>query len=386
MFTIEQYNTISQKGLALLPGELYQFSNSKSDAILLRSHKLHDMIITDKLKVVARAGTGTNNIPIERLQAHGIPVLNTPGANANAVKELVIGALFLATRNLCDAWHVTKQLKGDDIVAQVEALKKQFCGSELPGKTLGVIGLGAIGVQVANAAQALGMNVIAYDPQITVKNAWQLSAMIKYAPTLEELLPHLDFLTLHIPLNEHTNSLINHERLQKLPVRCSVLNFSRGPIVDSDAILSLLNDNRLKFYITDFPTADLLTSDKVIALPHLGASTLEAEDNCALMAINNLREFLELGNISHSVNFPNISLAKPNGYRLTVINKNVPNMINQISNALAKDKLNIIKMINKSHDDIAYSILDVDGVISDEMFSNLSRTEGLIRCRVIKSE
>lgn len=383
MFTVKQYNNISDKGLAQLPSELYQFEGDNPDAILLRSHKLHDMTINEKLKVIARAGAGTNNIPTAMLQEQGIPVLNTPGANANAVKELVIGALFLASRNLCEAWHVTKQLTGADLDVQVEALKKQFCGSELPGKTLGVVGLGAIGVQVANAAQALGMNVIAFDPHITVENAWQLSAMIQYSDTLEAMLSELDFLTIHVPLNDHTKALINHERLQKLPSHCTVLNFARGPIVDSDAILNLLKEEKLRAYITDFPSTELLDSNRVLALPHLGASTLEAEDNCALMAVNNLREYLELGNIRHSVNFPNISLAKPNGPRISVVNKNIPNMVSQISNILAKDKLNIVDMINKSRDEIAYTIVDIDGNISQEALNNIATTDGVIRYRLL---
>lgn len=383
MFTITRHNTISEKGLELLNSSCYEFSEQNPDAILLRSHKLHDMTINDKLKVVARAGAGTNNIPVKRLQASGIPVLNTPGANANAVKELVIAAIFMASRNLCQAWHLTKQLEGLDIDVQVEKLKKHFSGSELPGKTLGIVGLGAIGVQVANTAQTLGMNVIAFDPHITIENAWQLSAMIKYAPSLDEMLPKLDFLTLHVPLNEHTKSLINIEKLKQLPAHCSVLNFARGPIVDETAILKQLNANRLKYYMTDFPSTELLYCDKVIALPHLGASTLEAEDNCALMAVNNLKEFLELGNIRHSVNFPNVSLAKPKGKRLIIINRNIPNMVSQISNILAKDKLNIIDMINKSRDDIAYSIFDVDGDISEKLTSSLCDIKGVIRYRVI---
>lgn len=383
MFTLKQYNNISDKGLAQLPSELYQFTGDDPDAILLRSHKLHDMTINSKLKVVARAGAGTNNIPVDRLQAVGIPVLNTPGANANAVKELVIGALFLASRNLCQAWQMTKQLTGADIDTQVESLKKQFCGSELPGKKLGVIGLGAIGVQVANTAQALGMNVIAYDPHITVQNAWQLSPRISYSDPLEGILSELDFVTVHVPLNEQTKSLLNFELLQKLPKHCVVLNFSRGGVVDTDAILTLLNQNLLGTYITDFPSAELLASNKVIALPHLGASTLEAEDNCALMAVNNLREYLELGNIRHSVNFPNISLAKPKGHRITIANKNIPNMVSQISNILGREKLNILDMINKSRDDIAYTILDVDKPVTPEIISTLSTTDGVIRCRLI---
>lgn len=385
MFSVQYYNTLAKKGLDLLTKNNYilDANTSEPDAILLRSHKLHDMTINDQLKVIARAGAGTNNIPIKKLQSLGIPVLNTPGANANAVKELVISALFIASRNVCQAWEMTKQLKGNDIEQQVEQLKKQFSGIELAGKKLGIIGLGAIGVQVANAAEALGMIVIAYDPHITVDNAWQLSAMIQHAHTLDALLPDLDFLTIHVPLNEQTTALINHEKLCLLPSKCSVLNFARAPIVDSKAILALLNDEKLNYYITDFPDASLIQSDRVIALPHLGASTLEAEDNCALMAVSHLKEFLELGNIRHSVNFPNISLTKSKGYRLTITNKNIPSMVSKISNLLANNELNIINMINKSRDDIAYSIFDVDGEITETIKADISAIEGIINCRVL---
>lgn len=383
MFTVQCYNNISAKGLERLPQSLYQLSNTDPDAILVRSHDLNHMIVTPKLKAIARAGAGTNNIPIEKLKASGIPVFNTPGANANAVKELVIASLFLTSRNLCQAWQTTKKLTGNDVAAQVEQLKKQFSGTELPGKTLGILGLGAIGVQVANAAQSLGMKVVAYDPFITIENAWQLSATVKQCHHLDELLTELDFLSIHIPYNDSTHDLMNAERLQRLRPSCVVLNFSRAAIVNADAIIELLNSNKLSTYVTDFPNEKLLSSNKVLALPHLGASTTEAEQNCAMMAVDTLRAFLEHGNIRHSVNFPNIQLTRNKGQRVTIINQNIPNMLSQISQVFAKQQLNIIDMINKSKEDIAYTILDVEGAVKTEHLQQLSAIEGVIKCRAI---
>lgn len=383
MFNIQCLNAISDKGLSQLPSSSYQFSDADPDAILLRSFNLHDMITTDKLKAVARAGAGTNNIPVDKLKALGIPVFNTPGANANAVKELVLAGLLLSSRNLCQAWQTTRQLQGADVATQVEALKKQFSGSELPAKTIGVVGLGAIGVQVANAAEALGMQVLAYDPHITIKNAWQLSATIKQCQTLDDMLPELDFLTVHVPYNDQTHHLINDVRLKKLKPQCTLLNFARGQIIDSAAVLNLLAGNQLKYYVTDFPDEALLNSEKVIGLPHLGASTAEAEENCAVMAATTLRNFLEQGNIQNSVNFPEANLGQPQGHRLTIANQNIPNMVGQISKVLAEANHNIIDMLNKSRDDIAYTILDVEAPITAALLQQINKIEGVLKARAI---
>ena len=383
MFDIQCYNAISEKGLSLLSPEQYKLDTTNPDAILVRSHKLHDMTVSPKLKAIARAGAGTNNIPVERLQSLGIPVFNTPGANANAVKELVIAALLLASRNVCTAWQQTITLQGEDIDVQVEQLKKQFAGTELPGKKIGVIGLGAIGVLVANATLALGMEVIAYDPHITVKNAWQLSSQVQHAQSLDEMLEALDFVTVHVPFTPQTQHLLNRELLQKLPNHCTVLNFARGEIIDSQAIIELLQQKKLRYYVTDFPKNELLVCPNVIPLPHLGASTAEAEDSCAVMAVENLKAYLEFGNINYSVNFPSASLGKPKGSRLTITNKNIPNMVGQISSELAKHQLNIIDMLNKSKQDIAYNIIDVEGEIPSSLIEQLSNIEGVLKCRQV---
>ena len=384
MFGIQCFNTISEVGLNTLPKETYRFTDNNPDAILLRSYKLHDIEINDSLKAVARAGAGTNNIPVDKLQSLGIPVFNTPGANANAVKELVIAALFLAARNICPAWLAASKLEGSDVDLQVENLKKEFSGSELPNKVLGIIGLGAIGVLVANAAISLDMNVIAYDPCITIENAWQLSAMVKQAHSIEEILPQVDYLSVHVPYNDSTHHLINQQRLKHLKPSAVVLNFSRAAIVDDQAILQQLKAKQLNAFVTDFPSEPLLNQDRVIALPHLGASTSEAEENCALMAVNSLRAYLEYGNIQNSVNFPNVNLSKPKGYRAAIVNKNIPNMLGQISSCFASHKLNIIDMINKSRGGIAYTLLDIDQEIQPSVFESLKQIDGVIKCRYIE--
>ncbi|MDH5305015.1 MAG: phosphoglycerate dehydrogenase, partial [Gammaproteobacteria bacterium] len=332
---------------------------------------------------IARAGAGTNNIPIEAMSARGVPVFNTPGANANAVKELVIAGLLIAARNLCDAREYVRGLRetGEALNKAVEAGKKQFVGFELPDKTLGVVGLGAIGVEVANAALALGMKVIGFDPKITVRNAWQLSAGVEQADTIEELFQRANAITLHVPLNDDTKGLVNKKRLSLLPKGAVLVNFARGTIVDNEAALAALDSGRLGAYVCDFPTAELITHRRVVALPHLGASTLEAEENCAIMAAENIKDFLLNGNIRYSVNFPEARLPRLDAWRITIANKNVPNMVGQISTSLAAAGLNIEDLLNKSLGELAYTIVDVNGAVSDQTCAQIRAIDGVLSLR-----
>ncbi|MDH3435117.1 MAG: 3-phosphoglycerate dehydrogenase family protein, partial [Gammaproteobacteria bacterium] len=353
------------------------------DAIILRSFNMHDMEIPDTVHAVGRAGAGVNNIPIDALSARGIPVFNAPGANANAVKELVVAGLLLAARNLCDAREHVRGLKetGDALNKAVEAGKKKFVGFELPGKTLGVIGLGAIGVEVANAALALGMKVIGFDPKITVRRAWQLSAGVEHAENIEQLFQHADAVTLHVPLVEETKNLVNRDRLALMPPGGVIINFARGGIVDDNAVLAALDSGKLHAYVTDFPTTEAIAHPKVVALPHLGASTAEAEENCAIMVAENIKDFLENGNIRYSVNFPTARLPRLDAWRITIANANVPNMVGQISTDLANAGLNIEDLLNKSVGDLAYTIVDVNGPVSDETMAELRAIEGVLTLR-----
>jgi len=335
MYRILTLNNIADVGIKTFNATKYHVSAdiADPDAILVRSSKLHDYSFPETVQVIGRAGVGVNTIPIKQLTQSGIPVLNTPGANANAVKELVITGMLLACRNICTAWEYAHQVTGSDtdINMQIEKQKKKFAGFELPGRTLGVIGLGHIGVRVANAANDLGMRVIGYDPAITVQHAWQLSSAIQQADHIEEVLRHADFISLHIPLNEHTKNLFHADRIQQVKTGAIILNFARNEIVDNEALISALTSGKLSHYVCDFPTNALKTHPQVICLPHLGASTQEAEENCAVMAAQQIQGFLEFGHIKNSVNFPSINMPKTEGYRLCVINKNVPNMVAQIS-------------------------------------------------------
>jgi len=387
MYKILTLNNISVAGLERLPRENYEVASEiqRPDAILLRSFKMHDMDIPPTLKAIGRAGAGVNNIPVEKMSAAGIPVFNAPGANANAVKELVITGMLLACRNICQAWEFARELEGDDATVnkQVEAGKKNFGGFELPGRTLGVIGLGAIGRQVANAAIALGMKVVGFDPGITVEGAWALSANVKKAATVDELLAQVDFVTFHVPLIEATKHMINAQRLKNMKDNVVILNFARGGIVDDTAVSEAIKAGKVYAYVCDFPTNLLKKHERVIALPHLGASTVEAEDNCAIMVAEQVRDYLENGNITHSVNFPEVNMPRTEGLRIAVVNSNVPNMVGQITTALAEGGLNIIDMLNKSRNDLAYTLVDVDKDAPDTVLDAVRAIEGVLAVRAI---
>jgi len=386
-FKVLTINNIAEEGLRRLPGERYEVGPQvgEADAILLRSHKMHDMELPATLLAVARAGAGVNNIPVEMLTERGIPVFNAPGANANAVKELVLGAMLMAARNLGGASEYVRGLDGDDaeLAKAVEAGKKQFLGFELPGRTLGVIGLGAIGVEVANAALNLGMNVVGYDPKITVRRAWQLSSGVEQAPSLDEVFRRADVVTTHVPLNGDTRALINRDRLMRLPRGAIVLNFARQGVVDDEAVLELLDDGVIGTYVTDFPTLALKNHANVVSFPHLGASTREAEENCAIMVANNLKEFLENGNIRYSVNFPEAVLRRTRPHRLSIANANVPNMVGQVSTALAEENINIADLLNVSRGDVAYTIVDLDGPANEETLKRIRAIDGILCLRVL---
>lgn len=385
MYKILTLNNISVAGLRRLPRQSYEVASEigHPDAIMLRSYNMHDLEIPATVQGVARAGAGVNNIPIDALTKRGIPVFNAPGANANAVKELVIAGMLLAARNLCPGWQYVRELEdsGPQLNKQVESGKKKFVGFELPSRTLGVIGLGAIGVQVANTALSLGMRVIGFDPQITVRRAWELSSGVEQARNLDDLISRADVITVHVPLVDATHGLIDDERLKLTPQGTILLNFSRGDIVDEAAALAALDSGQLGAYVTDFPTRATIDHPKVIALPHLGASTNEAEENCAIMVANNLRAYLEDGVIRHSVNFPESDLPRMDAHRITIANANVPNMVGQISTALAEAGLNIADLLNKSQGDIAYTLVDLDGAVPEATLDGLRQIEGVLRVR-----
>ncbi len=385
MFKILTLNNIAVEGLRHLPRERYEVASeiAHPDAVLVRSFDMHDWDIPETVVAIGRAGAGTNNIPVEKMAARGVPVFNAPGANANAVKELVIAGLLLAARNLCDAREHVKGLAetGEALDKAVEAGKRQFVGFELPGKTLGVIGLGAIGVEVANVALALGMKVIGFDPKITVRRAWQLSSGVEHAETLDQLFQHADAVTVHVPLIEETKGLINRDRLALMPDGAVVINFARGGVTDDDAIVAALDSGKLHSYVTDFPAEKTKSHPKVVALPHLGASTGEAEANCAVMVAENVKDFLENGNIRFSVNFPESRLPRLDAYRITIANANVPNMVGQISTCLANAGLNIEDLLNKSMGELAYTIVDVNGPLSEETEAKLRSIEGVLTLR-----
>lgn len=387
MFKIQTLNNISDLGLDRLPREKYEIASeiAHPDAILLRSFKMHDMQIPASLLAVGRAGAGVNNIPVEKLSARGIPVFNAPGANANAVKELVIAGMLLACRNICQGWDFARRLEGDDATLNklVEEGKKDFVGFELPGRTLGVIGLGAIGREVANAALALGMKVIGFDPGITVHGAWQLSSSVQQAINVDDLVAKSDFISLHVPLNDVTRHLINAQRLKLVKKGVVVLNFAREGIIDDNALSDALNGGKVYAYVCDFPGNLFKNNPRVIALPHLGASTGEAEDNCAVMVAEQVRDFLENGNIHNSVNFPEAMMPRTEGQRIAIANANVPNMVGQISTAMAKAGINIIDLLNKSRGDYAYTLADVEGKIPDKVVQEIAKIDGVLSVRIL---
>jgi len=385
MFKIQTLNNISMAGLERLPRDRYEVASeiAHPDAILVRSAKMHDLVIPDTVKAIGRAGAGTNNIPVAAMTARGVAVFNAPGANANAVKELVIAGMLIAARNIGPAWGFARGLGGEDaeISKAVEAGKKQFVGFELPGRTLGVIGLGAIGVQVANAARALGMRVVGHDPTITVQRAWQLASDVQPALSVDDLLSRSDFVTFHVPLTDDTRHMIDAERINIMRKGAVLLNFSREGILDDDAVVTALDRGHLYAYCCDFPSNLLKDHPRVVTLPHLGASTKEAEDNCAIMVAEQVRDYLEDGTVTNSVNFPDIHLSRNGGYRLAIVNSNVPNMVGQISTDLAAAGLNIMDMLNRSRGEVAVTLIDMDQPCPAETLAKIRAIEGVLSVR-----
>jgi len=389
-FKVLTLNSISVKGLDRLPRDRYEVASEigHPDAILVRSADMHALEIPASVKAVGRAGAGINNIPVAALSRRGVPVFTAPGANANAVKELVLAGLFLAARHICEAWEFVRGLRldGDALEAAVEQGKKRFIGHELPGRTLGVVGLGAIGVEVANAAHLLGMRVLGYDPQITVQRAWQLSSGVEQALSLDDLFARSDAVSLHVPLTEQTRAMVNAQRLRSMRDGGTVLNFARAGIVDEEAVMAALASGRLAAYVCDFPTPRIKDHPRVVALPHLGASTSEAEDNCAMMVADTLCDFLEHGNIRHSVNFPEAALPRvPATSRVAIANENVPNMVGQISTCLAEAGLNIADLLNKSKGELAYTLIDIDGQVPEGLVARISAIHGVLSARVVQA-
>jgi D-3-phosphoglycerate dehydrogenase len=383
-------NKISPTGLKHLPANRYQVGDKVAhpDAILVRSHNMLEMEIPSSVLAIARAGAGTNNVPVKKMSERGVPVFIAPGANANAVKELVITGMLLASRNVVPALRFTVGLKGDDATMHqlVEAGKKDYAGTELQGRTLGIVGLGAIGRLVAKAAIGLGMKVIGYDPEITVDAAWSLSSQVKKAHSIEDVLRHSDFVTLHVPLLDATRNLIDDKRVAAMKSGAVLLNFSRDAIVNEDAVIAGLVSKHLRGYVCDFPSNKTLSNDKIIALPHMGASTEEAEENCAVMAVEQLREYLEHGNIANTVNFPNVSMPRESAFRLAIANANVPNMLGQISTALAKAGINIHNMTNKSRGDMAYTLVDTDTALPETLLFQIAAIPGVLMVRALPLE
>ncbi|MCF6324110.1 MAG: phosphoglycerate dehydrogenase [Gammaproteobacteria bacterium] len=390
MYKVQTLNNISDLGLKRLPLGQYTVDDevAEPDAILVRSTRMHDMPLSDSLKAIGRAGAGVNNIPLEAMTKRGVAVFNSPGANANAVKELVLAGMLLASRNICQAWDYARNLEGDDasIHKQVEAGKKNYVGVELPGRTLGVVGLGAIGVQVTNAALKLGMNVIGYDPSITVRSAWRLSAEATQAHSIEELLSQVDYVSFHVPLIEATKHMINSERIKLMKDGAVILNFSRDGIVDDAAVCDAIEAGKLYSYVCDYASNTLKRHERVITLPHIGASTGEAEDNCAVMVVDQIRNYLENGNIVNSVNFPEVVMPRSGNTgnsRIAIVNSNVPNMVGQISTAMAEANLNIIDLLNKSRGDIAYTLADVEGDIPVDVIEKIRAIDGVVCVRTL---
>jgi D-3-phosphoglycerate dehydrogenase len=387
MFKILTLNNISLAGLERLPRDSFEIASeiAHPDGILVRSAKMHDMEIPDSVQAIGRAGAGVNNIPLEKMSARGVVVFNAPGANANAVKELVLAGMLMAARNIAQGWSFARGLSGEDaaISKAVESGKKDFVGFELPGRTLGVIGLGAIGVLVANAARALGMKVIGYDPSITVRSAWKLEADVQAAVSIDDLVSRSDFISFHVPLTEQTRHMINAERIAAMPDGSVLLNFSRDGIIDDQAAAAALDSGKLYAYVCDFPSNLLKDHPRVVTLPHLGASTREAEENCAVMVADQLRAYLEDGNIRNSVNFPEIDLPRNGGHRIAVVNSNVPNMVGQISTLLAESKLNIIDMLNRSRGDLAVTLIDIDRACPPETLEHIGAINGVLRVHAL---
>ena len=387
-FRVRTLNAISGKGLARFPDDRYEVGGSVEDphALLLRSALLHDSAVPGSVLAVARAGAGTNTIPVTSLTERGIPVFNTPGANANAVKELVLASLFIASRHLIPAARFAHTLTGDDdaIARAVEAGKKKFVGFELPGRTLGVIGLGAIGVQVANASLGLGLKVIGYDPAISVEHAWHLSADVKRANSIEDVFRKADILTVHVPLIDSTRGLVSTQRIALMKDTAVLLNFARAEIVDTAAVVAALDEGTLGGYVCDFPSTAVHKHPRCISLPHLGASTKEAERNCAMMAVDSLRGFLEDGQVHNSVNFPEAVMSRePGTRRIVIVNRNVPNMVGQVSTIVAQHGQNIANLLNKSRGELAVTLVDVEGEVASGLLDELCGINGVLSARLV---
>jgi len=386
-FGILTLNQIASQGLKRFPADRYTVGKAVTnpDAIIVRSHDMQAMTIPASVKAIGRAGAGTNNIPVAELAKRGVPVFNAPGANANAVKELVFAALFMAARNLVPALRYVEALDAADpgLEARVEDGKKNFAGVELPQRTLGIVGLGAIGCLVADTAIKLGMKVVGFDPDITVDAAWRLPAAVRRAHSVDEVMKQTDFITLHVPLLSVTRNLINAERLAMVKPATVLLNFSREGIVDDAAVVEALAAGKLKYYLCDFPSATLLHAPGVVAFPHLGASTAEAEENCAIMVVDQVREYLEHGTIANAVNFPSVEMGRESPYRLAIANANVPNMLGQMSTTMAQAGLNIHTMVNKSRGEMAYTLVDVDSPVDAKVISAIAGIAGVLSVRAI---
>ena len=386
-FNILVLNQISHNGLKRLPTERYAVGKDlpHPDAVLLRSADMHTMEIPASVRAIARAGAGTNNIPVKAMSQRGVPVFNAPGANANAVKELVLTGMLLAARNVPQALRFVAGLdpKLDDMDRAVEEGKKAFAGFELAGQTLGIVGLGKVGCLVADAAIKLGMNVLGYDPEITVDAAWSLPSQVKKAASVSEVLKNAHFISLHVPLVEATRDLVNADNIGLTRPGTVLLNFSREGVVNDAAVLAALSRKHLGWYVCDFPSAAINPHERVIALPHLGASTREAEENCALMVVDQLRDYLEHGNVANAVNFPAVAMARESAFRVAISNANVPNMLGQISTAMARAGLNIHNMVNKSRGDVAYTLVDVDSPVSANVLSDVAAIEGVLAVRYL---
>ena len=386
MYTVKCLNPISNRGLDLFTSEFEVIDDlNAADAVLVRSASMHDLEVPDSMLAVARAGAGVNNIPLNEYAEKGITVFNTPGANANGVKELVVAGLLLASRDIIGGVNWVKEnAKEADLAKMIEKKKKEFAGNELKGKSIGVIGLGAIGVLVANICNRLGMNVYGYDPYVSVRSAWSLSRMVNHSSSLDEIYEKCDFLTIHVPYMESTKGMIGKEAVQKMKDGATILNFARGELVDDQAVLDGLASKKIKHYVTDFPNPAVAAADGVITIPHLGASTEESEENCAEMAVDQLMNYLEKGNIVNSVNYPNCDFVDIEAEcRITVHHKNLPNMIGQLTSALAEEGYNIENMLNKSKKDYAYSIFDVEKRPSEKVLSKMKQIDGVIRLRVL---
>lgn len=386
-FKVLVLNQISDNGLRRLPPERYQLGKdiAEPDAVLVRSADMHSIAIPPSVKAIARAGAGTNNIPVKAMSQRGVPVFNAPGANANAVKELVLAGMLLAARNVPAALRFVARLPADlpDMDKAVEEGKKAFAGFELAGQTLGIVGLGKVGCLVADAAIKLGMNVMGYDPEITVDAAWSLPSQVRKAQSVNEVLRGAQFVSLHVPLVEATKHLVNADNIGLMKPGAVLLNFSRDGVVSEQAVIASLNKQQLGTYVCDFPSAVLNAHERVIALPHLGASTREAEENCAIMVVDQLRDYMEHGNVVNTVNFPAVAMARESNYRVAISNANVPNMVGQISTAMARGGLNIHNMVNKSRGDVAYTLVDVDSAVGDAVLAEIAAIEGVLAVRYL---